>query len=509
MSKVAHTVVSGKILPLHQVQQASASLNQYCVVNYTAGVPSAAFSGAQECRLQIRPSDVPNEIRDMTIRFKVANSVASDVQLCPTPYFVDRVELWQNADRMLHRLYADDLYFHLAAFCSNDKARTTRKLLNLQPETWHNTNYLPASATQYYHLPVVSALLEHHNLNLKYIQGDLYVRIFFANGITSSGSNQPTLGQVDLIFNTGILTQDDLKVQQKLHEGVRSHVLLEPVQILDVSKSWTASTKTDLSLKQVRGKVPFVMFALRASQSNTANGYLKNVNVGDNTTVSVATSTGRDILFNGSPMRADYIQSVICASQFRNTDFIADRNVYVLPFCQEVQKSIHGVFNGFRQFVGDETQLSITTAAAGTKCAHTIDLTNAPTSNYFKISWRGAVSDSLAYNTSAANLKVAFDGLTSAQNHPQGPITSSWSQALSAGDPVITLSSDAHPYVNIEEPIQIIWESATGASQSYSTSSITTRAQSGFLAATYQLVCYAYVFKQYNNNKGRLTTEDL
>ncbi len=101
-------------------------------------------------------------------------------------------------------------------------------------------------------------------------------------------------------------------------------------------------------------------------------------------------------------------------------------------------------------------------------------------------------------------MATAFNNMFSAQTHPDGPITATFSQNPQAGDPVITFTSASNPYVQIDEPVQFIWENNLTDGDMYSTSSITRRAQSGFLAGTYNLVLYGLVHAKVVVNKGNI-----
>jgi hypothetical protein len=117
------------------------------------------------------------------------------------------------------------------------------------------------------------------------------------------------------------------------------------------------------------------------------------------------------------------------------------------------------------------------------------------------------MSAQLAYNSSTTALASAFNSLLSAQIHPQGPISATFSATLSAGTSVtVTLTGPQGNYVDIQDLITIVVDNQATSGAATASTAVTTYGASGFPnSASYTLVLYAMVFASVSlDTKGTL-----
>jgi len=496
-SPVAATAVVGGVrAPLFQMNKNS-DLNQYSVVTYSQGYNAAQFNGSYTdlVGLKIEKSSLPGPIKQAQLRLKMQCG-STAVQLMPTPYWFNRLEIWQGADREIIRLYNDEMFYLPLMNSPQSKVRCVQRQLNLIPDSdnYYNSRTLAANATDYFYLPIPSTWIELFNPNLNYINSDLWLRLYpAATPINTDGnsSNTPTLLEIALVYQTALLSPNGLQQQVALYKEPQCFTILHPISVPVNSQTYNSSTTYTTTLEAIIGKCPLMLFSFKAGTSNTHSQVLQNLDLGDNTTVSVQTPGGQDILYNGSPARVQAIKW-FAEDEFTNPTFVTDRNWYVISFGNNIGDALLGRINGFQSFNGDRFNFVINTGTTGTACAQTITLSAAPAAGTYQIAYRGSISAPLAYNASAAAMATAFNALTTALEHPKGPITASFSAALSAGtSSVVTLTGPNGNIVQCDDLVTIVHDSLAVTC----TTAITQYAVSGFPAnASYQLVMYAYVF---------------
>ena len=505
-------VIGGVRQPVIQVQK-QADLNQYVVISYSQGYNSNQFNGSNTdaCQFKIERSSMPGPIKQAMVRFKLTAGSTS-VQLAPTPYWLSRIEVWQNSDREIQRIYNDELYFMNLVSTPANKLRTTKKQLNLNADygNYYNCETLAANATGYYYLPIPSTWLEMSNPNMQYINGDLWLRLYPAgtpintDGVTG---HTPTLGEVAIVYQTQRLSAEGKQVQMQLHKEPRSHIMLHPIVVPTAAQSYAPSTTYQQTLEAVIGKCPLILWSLRPGNSNASLQVLQNVDIGDNSTVQVCTPSGQDILFNGSPAKVQATRWFV-QDEFVNPDFANDRNWNMLSFSNNVNASILGRIDGFVQFDGSKYQFNINTAAAGTAEVQTVTLSQAATAgDNYSICFRGQCSAQLAYNASTSAMATAFNGLLSAINHPNGPLQATFSATAAAGTSLtVTITGANGNIVAVDDLVTLQVDSNTAGNTMTTSTSITQFAVPGFpTTGTYQLILYAFVFANvYLDTNGSL-----
>ena len=172
------------------------------------------------------------------------------------------------------------------------------------------------------------ALLETFKPYMKYLNQSLFLRLYPAQqGITASGSNAPSLNLISIMYETAKNSASTELVLNKLYTSPRANIYLDPVSVVNgVSYTLTAGSETQIDLSQAKGKTPYLLMTVRASNSLTNQSVMKNVNLGDNCAFKLCTPAGNDVLFNNTSFMQKYLRDHSYADLFDNPDFIAAKN---------------------------------------------------------------------------------------------------------------------------------------------------------------------------------------
>lgn len=225
----------------HYSWHKSASIVQHCVVPYTSGFQSTVLQGAgQQIMLQIQRSQVPTMIKNVQARLRVRNSSASDIQLVSVCKWFDKFEWWHGTRNHFSRSYSGLNYALNYMNASRNTMRCKQKLDNLVPldNNYMLTQSIPGSATQFYYFNVTTPELELLQLDPRFINGDLYLRLDPANTgicVSSSDNTNIVLEQIDLVYETMRLTDADNAYSLEHWKEPVGHPCLYPYELKDTA----------------------------------------------------------------------------------------------------------------------------------------------------------------------------------------------------------------------------------------------------------------------------------
>ena len=187
------------------------------------------------------------------------------------------------------------------------------------------------------------------------------------------------------------------------------------------------------------------------------------------------------------------------------------KGMYVLPFCENIHKSMSGHINGFYQFYGQRSDICLTPSAAGVAEVQAVDLgiTAADAGSYaFQVN--GEVSDYLAYDATVAQMKTAFENMPSVKNLG---LTSTFSATAESGSFNITF--DANRDGRVSDRLGIVRVVPNnlndGGVVAQPTSSVSTYGRKGWSSGSnYTVEMYFYKFVELCVDKnGNLSCKDL
>lgn len=478
-----------------------------------SGLNSAAFteSGGQvDLSIKEKP---PGKVRSATLEVKVKATGASMV-LCPAPFFFDKWELWPNDGTKdnVQRIFPESLIAYWAAI-NPAKFRALLPDLNMNENFWTNNVSIASGDSKIFRFPLLSDWFSMVQPNLQYIRGETILKLFTRNGIVVSGSGVPELQSVRLIFETEEHVDAVADYEESIYKGIVIKPYLNIQRIQPVAQTLTAGTQSSVSLENLSGACAGLGFCIRSSTSAASNGLLDFVDLGPDATIDIGTETNDSMLGMGSAIPADYFRTEVFSKHF-SSDVSDKIPFYFIPFCENMSRALLGERNGFRKFNKDDKYLLyITPSGAGTAEVVTVDLPTGPNdAGYYALSLDGKVTNELVYNTSAANIKAALEGLDGSPFKEENGFTVTASDTA-ATDFTLTFSARAN---KLQGPpskrfgvVKLLSTSLNdGGVACFASSSVTTAGKRGFTTGSYVVSVYAFMHRNAVINKGDVSFND-
>jgi hypothetical protein len=455
---------------------------------------------------KIEKGSINGKVKRLTMRFKLTDVSGSNLVLPPSSYFVDYIEFKQDGNS-IHQLYDDELHDVNCGFHSV-KERMIAKLRSMgMNSNFYPVQSLAGNSSTYRYLDVPLNLLKLRPLiSAETMASDIFVEIQWK---TSIGVSNPNVNNLDLIFEMETLHRNERNRQLALVKEIIPKIYLRTVKI-EGSNTWNASTKYDsyITLESVTGVVPFLTLRLRNSLSNSNQGYLKNVDLGNSTfDLQDASGTSR---FAPTALDMNYLRNWLNPENLPN-DYFNNRGVYLLSATDFALEAYKGQPQNYWIMDGSKSRLSITTGSAPTSHVQRVASSNDLAAGTFSITWRNS-SVSFAYNVTCATVSASLNALVSSQTHPNGPITfvcgpNDSTAAFNTGGAVnrdITITSQTVNGFDPQEDLLIV---STDQAVRFNTS-VLTIGQSGFNAGQYTHTLIAYVFSTIKVNNGRIYKDD-
>lgn len=478
---------------------------------YTAQNYSSSIFGSANGKIDIKIDKASCEkAHGLKFRIRLTESGGSNpVTPVPVPYFFDRIEFWADngSGQEISRIYADNMYWNYNVY-SEEQGSILLKNINSSSK-WENGKAIAAGKYEDYYLEMPGSWFEIVKPHIKSLKGDILCKLYTRNGIIASGSGTIALSQLDLILEHEDLDSSDSQLHTAEHEDkIFRHTYLDIVQVSE-SKTCTASTETKWSLENLNGKCAFLLFCLRSGSSPaaTSNGLTNYSDLTDLCQVDLLGPQNQKLLGHGTPLYAKELKSLMTKHFPGALGYY--KNVYIIPFCSSAMQAFTGTKDGYFYFNGENYNLSLTFPGAGTQEVQTITLTNpANDGGYYQLSYKGYLTNSLAYNTSAANMKAALDALPSMI---EDGLTSTFSGTAEATFTITFSPAKQVAYQNGHSAnlVRIIPTSLNdGGVAEIGATTVTTVGSPGWTTGTYTLDLYAYHFKDIYINDGRIKLTD-
>lgn len=491
------------------------SLNQVITLQALPAPPSSALTSSGQFYFDISTSDL-HMINDIRVRFDVLEGSGSSMILCPSPYFITKMEWQDKSGNMFWRSYNDTLFFEACSAVGLPQ-QTNAFLQSLNVSDTYFEGYIhPSSTTRIYRIPLIShpwSVVEQFAGNLSKLRLVLY----WASSVVSSGSGTTSLSNVFLEMNHRRLPADLATIQRNYFSTAKRTRICYPDWYSFTGQTLNASTTTNLDLSSFKGKYPFFIYAVRTSNNSaTSNGYLNTLPLGPKGTVDVLTPSGQSLFSNGTAVKNQILQEEF-SDVFPNKVFADSRRWYLLSFCSNAKQALAGIESGYLRLDGSKHLLSLTPDAAKVDTVQTITLTSATVQSQgaFILQFKGCQTIPLAYNASAATIQNALNALPTFKNYPGGPLTATVSAAFSASAaPTITLKNNVGVAPN--EDINLITfdninsaTSTTAASVDSAATTVSTYGTAGWVnGSSYIIDVYGYKQRWMTEYQGNITVED-
>lgn len=474
-------------------------------------VANTAFSNGNTITFRIPLSQLET-LENLTLKWTITETGTSNsITVLPVFWFSERIELHvNNGTNECWRTYPEVEYF---AHCSlPPKSKQTRSYLEsvgLSENYYQGKDVvIPASGKKVFYQHLLTCPIEFWRPHVSGMKGywELNVICRSTSGtIVSAGSGTASLSNLELLIN-------HVKLPSPLKNTMVNHLVkndvgwnyLDWMHIQESSQTLTAGSTYTFDLDNIGHKhVPFLIMAIRADgYAASGNGFMKFKHLGDQdvttgSTLDLLDSTDRSILGGGNAIDVAVIEKKFL-EHFDN-DF-HNRHLYFIPLCGDAKGAIHGSkINGYFSFDGSKFKIEIKPSSAGTACVQTLDCNNAANDGgYYKLAFKGHMTDSLAYNANAAAIKSALEALPSFRDWDGQPLTVTASGALTT-DATLTFSAVDSKQPN-DDLVQVIVETLNdggiAVAPEFVSSSVTTVGRTGFTtASTYTIDVYVPYYR--------------
>jgi hypothetical protein len=485
----------------HQAVEYSSPVNHmvYSAANFSSSIFSSS-NGRIEIKIDRQSAE---KAIGFKFRIRLSESGGSNsITVVPIPYLFDRIEFWAEAGSgdQISNHYADTMFWLYNVFADEQNFVLMQNIGSSQK--WQNNVSIAAGKSVDYYLELPGSWVEIVKPFIGNFKGDILCRLYTRNGVTASGSGTLALSQLDLILEHDDLSESDKSLHiQQYENNVLRHTYLDIIHISE-TKTCTASSETKFSLENLVGKCAFMLFCLRSSTSSTSNAITNYADIGDTCQVDILGPQNQKLLGHGTPIYGKELKSFM--SKHFPGSLAKYKNVYLIPFCHNAMKAFTHT-DGYMYFHGENYNLSLTFPAAGTSEVQTITLTNpANDGGYYQLAYKGYITDSLAYNANAAAIKAALEALPSIIDDgltvtASGAATATFTLTFSPAKQVAY--SNGHN-ANL---VKIIPTSLNdGGVFEIGATTVTTVGAAGFTTGTYQLDLYAFVYRDFFCDGGRV-----
>lgn len=501
------------------------NLQQYPAYQMLPAPPtnSLTAAGIYECYINPAQFEIPAKFH---LRFDIAETNTANLFLCPTPYMVNWIEFITDSGSgvSLGKLWADQMFWEICALEPEyKKTQDIWEANNISPE--YNRGPLhPRNSTRAYRLEFKSLPFIAGRLFMANIRKPIKIQIQFNSTVVSVGSGVPSLSNIYLEVDHDRVSDGHAEALMALRKVPQKVRYLQAVKVSSgAAQTLTAGSTYNLDLS-FAGKCwcPFLIFAVRTQNPAAANdGFLNTIDIGDvNATIDVVNPGGQSLMTSGIPCKTDRLQRRY--GRLGVPNFAKYKKWYLVSFCKDIPSAFQGIYTGGLLLNGDKNLLAITPDSAQTNPVFSLSSSNTGAGlavGYIRLKYKNSISDPLAYNTTAANLKVAMDALPDSLKNG---VTWSFNQDFTstANSCVVSLTATCTaemPQFDQNQYPQVINESgSTSAAGNVSTlvaytTALATAGKRGFttMSSTAQIDCYVYQYCEYTELGGNISVRKL
>ena len=494
------------VKPIMKSHQAIALDHLPTTRHYTFNnVPANLFNGVRY-QANISKGSI-STLGHMTLKI-IVDVAGADAVLAPVPLWFQRCDIRTSTNNeVVATMYDDSCLFSIMSALKKGQTRALLKNINMDydDEGYMGTANALAPGRHIFFLPLVT-VFNGYDLYWKNAKSDLLFDLQPPNTIVSSGSGTVTCGGLQLICEAAELSPSDLAIYENNEKMyVKENIFLDPIRVPFTAQHLTAGSSNNLlDLTPLQGKCAFMVVYIRESGASTVkNTLMKCLNIGDNEGAGfdILDATGNSIYGMGSAIESKLLRNEHSVHHF-DSDFLAHKAMYVLPFCTSIPNSYSGKINGFQQFDGEKLQLQLSLPPAPVKEVHTITSTAAPDAGFYRFDFRSETSEEIPYNATPAEMSAAFNKMKQAARLN---ITAEFSGSLSSGTSITATFTTPETAGLNGDPLDIFSNGLSAAGSPVSSKAVRSVAgTSGLATGLYDVTVYGYVFKRASYFNGTL-----
>lgn len=505
-------------------------------------IPTNFTTAGQMVQFKITRNTV-NYLNNISIIWTLAAATA-DVIIPPLPFLLDRIEFWGNGVNgdKIQTLYPEVMFATDQIFYADEQKVRQGRYKNFNNINGFDQNTITSGTTVRYLADMRGNFVEvTHGLYVPALLDDsFYVKLYLATDprvrFGASGTGTLSITNVQLQLEVAELPESDMAEIRRSYTSIIEKDFLDTVKQSWPSWTLTVGTNNRNQLTALSGWCSWIMLLIRATGTLTYttnsgfNGYghlgtlFQTYDLGDTyngATLSIE-NTANQIISAQSAIPAEYFQTKWSQSMLpgRFTEFF--RNWYVFAFGDVAAAEQRGIRKGLALFSTNEwlniwpqssptaetaMVLTLTAALGTTGAAQTL------TGGNYQLTYRGKVTDVLAYNSTLAAIQAQidyiFDGTIGFDGTPI--ICKVGGALLSAASTGITFTFSNLPGPKIPtvqgDLLSVVGWNAFNATPAYCGPAMTTTTaavmKKGLSTGNYQVDAFARMYRHVHIRSGR------
>ncbi len=407
-------------LPAHQMLSAKHAGKVFLPTKriLASTYPSTIFASAGKANSLIPSIDFIEEVL-LQIQITVA---AAPVVLVHSNYWFRQIDLRDSSSgQIIQTHYDDTATANLLNRVTAGREKAIFKTNNIESNDIGKlglTKPLPVGVHTFY-VPLMTSVFENFGgLYLADLVGDLALDLTTPSTIIASGAGTIS-ANISFLVSGYKLNDDDIAIHRnryKMH-AAEAH-FLEPVRTEFYNTTLTAASSNNLlKLNNVDGLCAYQMVLFRPTGTigvNTNFAAWKLLNIGDSNGagLDLVSSSGESLYGMGSHVPTRYMRQHMSVDNFDNS-WVAEKPVYFLSYCANMNQALRGVVNGGRRFrATDGDSIRVNLPSAPVNEVQNIVFTTAPAAaGYYSFSFRGEESVQLVANSNTAQMKAAIENM--------------------------------------------------------------------------------------------------
>ena len=506
------------LLPIFQ-KNITGGMDSYFTIPMTPSPSSDAIGSGKNIYFDLE-RDECGQIDDVCIRLKVSCSNA-DVELVPPPFWFTsiKIESSKGSGDILKTIYPEEFFLWNQITQDEESRDRWSKLSNwsvnklkedgTSEKIWvsEKTKFKAGETDREIYLQIPALFFHLDAIDMKHIRSDLRIRFEMASDVVVSGDiNNVSLTNVHLLvrsFNEESYDNARRQTRQVKNKHVYVYNDCERIQVSD--KTYTAGQSVRIPMDQFVGKCGAIVCYLKPSTNPSASdkSLFNYQNLGTDATFDITNSAGQSLLGNGTAITAEQLNNVFC----NHTSNPHLDGMYVIPFCEDLKKTMLGVPNGIFDFAGLHDYLEITFGSAPVQEVQEVSIGTTATSGTYRLAFENGVIDTgeLDYNASTTDIQNALAAIPAVKDLN---ITCTVDNALDESTTQsFTFNANSG---KVSEELGKLTYIGNGIPKVSSTT-VSTYGNKGFTTGSdYELTILMYKFKKLIvDTKGNLTCKEL
>ena len=518
----SHKNKKGGHYPAHQTIATTSLPELSKIPIQSSSFTSTAFTNGSTIFFDIEPHEF-KQAENLELKLELSAS-GGDVTIVPGFYLFSEIELIADkgsGDKVGDFIHSETLLSWNLMTMKDEELKNNQQYQNYSITSYKNSykyklgqnsaNIIRDGDTRHIYVKIPFNFVHFKAIDMSHISTPFRIRLKCSSDVVVSGSSSNlSLDNIQVVVLGRREESFDDEHRRALHKNDNKYIFLQSERLTYNNKTITAGSETKFDLQTIVGKCPYLVFCIKPSTSPVASdeSLYDFVELGPNGSVDLVNSAGQsEIAASNNDWDITYLEK--CFVEMTGSHNI--QGLYILPFCEDIHKSVAGQMNGWFQFYGQRCDLVLTPDSAGTAEVHAVDLgVTAPDDGQYAFQVNGEVSDYLAYNATTATMKSTLEAMTEISSRGY---TVTCSAAATNGSFNITFDQNRDGRVSDElGVIKVISNNLNdGGVEAAPSTSVSTYGKKGFASGSnYQVEIFAMKFVELCIDKnGKISCRDL